>query len=303
MKTIVSFLFGLLVASVAFSPAFAAPDAQNIKKEEVQASAYNPETLPMLGVAKEKQLGFQEPATPVMEKLDSLHDMLTIIAVVVTVFVLLLMLYVCFRFREKANPVPSKTTHNTLIEIVWTTAPILILVVIAVLSLPLHYEMDRTEKADMTLKIVGYQWYWGYEYPDHGGIAFDSKIIRDDDPVKEKELLAGEPRLLAVDNQVVVPVDTTIRVQVTAADVIHSWAMPAFGVKTDAVPGRLNETWFRATKKGIFYGQCSELCGVSHGFMPIAVRVVSKEEFAAWVEHAKKKFAANGGVQHIAGLR
>ena len=203
----------------------------------------------------------------------------------ITVFVLGLMVYVMVRFNAKANPVPSKTSHNTLIEVVWTVIPILILLVIAVPSFRLLYD-QATPEADMTIKVTGYQWYWGYEYPDHSDIAFDALMLEDD------ELQPGQPRLLTTDNAVVVPVDTTVRVLVTAADVIHNWAMPAFGVKMDAYPGRLNETWFRANKTGIYYGQCSELCGIRHSFMPIMVKVVEKEEFTAWVEQAKVEFAS-----------
>jgi len=223
------------------------------------------------------QLGFQTPASPVMDKLNSLHDYLLILITAISIFVLVLLGYICLRFRRKANPVPSKTTHNTMLEVVWTVIPIIILVGIAIPSLKLHYYMERSPEPEMHIKVVGYQWYWHYEYPDHGGIAFDSYMKKDE------ELAPGEPRLLTVDNRLVVPVDTNIKVQLTGADVIHSWAVPAFGVKRDAMPGRLNETWFRAEKLGTYYGQCSELCGVGHGFMPVVVEVVSKEEFATWV--------------------
>ncbi len=241
-----------------------------------------------LGMAKPWQLFFQDAATPVMERLSHLTDALHIIAIVISAFVLALMVYVVARFREKANPTPSTTTHHTLLEIVWTVIPILILVGICIPSFRLHYYMSEPQNPEMTLKVVGYQWYWHYDYPDNGGFGFDSYIV------DEKNLKKGEPRLLTVDNPVVVPVDTTILVQITGGDVIHSWAMPAFGVKRDGVPGRLNETWFRAEKTGTFYGQCSELCGVKHGFMPITVKVVSKEDFKKWVEQAKEQFADNG---------
>ena len=231
------------------------------------------------------QLGFQPAATDMMARISSFNDFLLILMTAITVFVLGLMVYVMVRFNAKANPVPSKTSHNTLIEVVWTVIPILILLVIAVPSFRLLYD-QATPEADMTIKATGYQWYWGYEYPDHGDIAFDALMLEDD------ELQPGQPRLLTTDNAVVVPVDTTVRVLVTAADVIHNWAMPAFGVKMDAYPGRLNETWFRANKTGIYYGQCSELCGIRHSFMPIMVKVVEKEEFTAWVEQAKVEFAS-----------
>lgn len=229
------------------------------------------------GMALPWQLNFQPAATPVMERLENLHHFLLIVITVITLFVLALLAVIIVKFNRRANPNPSKNAHNTLLEIVWTTIPVLILVVIAIPSLKLTYFMDRTEQADMTLKVIGRQWYWEYEYPDQK-ISFESRIV------PEEELKPGQPRLLAVDRPLYIPVDTTVRVLVTGGDVIHSWAMPAFGVKTDAVPGRLNETWFKAEKTGVFYGQCSELCGVDHGFMPIELHVVTKEEFNAWVK-------------------
>lgn len=237
------------------------------------------------------QLGFPQPASPVMEQLDVMHDWLTVTITVITLFVLGLLGYIMLRFNARRNPVPSKTTHNTLLEIVWTAIPILILVAIAIPSFRLHYYMSEVEEPEMTLKVVGYQWYWNYQYPDHGDFAYDSYMV------PEEDLKAGEPRLLKTDNPVVIPVDTVVNVEITAGDVIHAWAVPAFGVKRDAVPGRLNGSWFKATRTGVFYGQCSELCGVKHGFMPVEVHVVSKEEFAAWVENAKAQFAATGEVK------
>jgi len=231
-------------------------------------------------------LGFQEAATPVMERIDDFHDLMLVIITVIVVFVTGLLVYVVVRFNEKANPVPSKTTHHTVLEVAWTVVPILILVVIAIPSFRLLYYMDKAKTPEMTLQVVGNQWYWSYVYPDHGKIAFDSLIIPDD------QLKPGQLRLLEVDNRVVVPVDTDIRVLLTANAVIHAWAVPAFGVKIDTVPGRMNETWMRITKPGVYYGQCSELCGVNHGFMPIAVEAVSKADFAKWVAWAKVKFAA-----------
>lgn len=236
-------------------------------------------------MAKPWQLNFQDAATPVAERMHDFHNLLLVIISVISAFVLLLLIYVMIRFNAKANPTPSKTTHNTLVEVLWTVIPIMILVGIAVPSFKLLYFGDRVAKPDMTLKVTGYQWYWGYSYPDHGNLTFESRIVED------KDLKPGQPRLLTVDANVVVPVDTNVRVLLTSDNVLHSWAVPAFGVKTDTVPGRLNETWFRATKTGTYYGQCSELCGVNHGFMPIAVEVVSKEAFARWVA-AKKKAAA-----------
>lgn len=233
------------------------------------------------------QFGFQEAFSPVAHRMHDFHNLLLWIITIITVFVLLLMIYVVIRFNRKANPTPSKTSHNTMIEVIWTVAPVLILIVIAIPSFSLLYYGDRVEKADMTLKAIGYQWYWGYEYVDEDGLAFDAVMV------EEEDLKPGQPRLLTADNMVVLPVDTNIRLLVTAEDVLHSWAMPAFGVKMDAVPGRLNETWVRIEKEGMYYGQCSELCGARHGFMPIAIKAVSKEEYKAWLVKAKEQFASN----------
>lgn len=235
------------------------------------------------------QMDFQDAATPLMEQITSFHNLLLIIITVISVFVLALLAWVAIKFNEKANPTPSRTTHNTTIEVLWTVIPVVILVVIAIPSFKLLYYSDVIPKADMTIKATGNQWYWNYEYPDHGKFSYDSSMI------ETADLKPGQPRLLAVDNRIVVPVDTVVRVQVAATDVLHAWSMPAFGVKVDAVPGRLNETWFGPVKKeGIYYGQCSELCGSRHGFMPIAVEVVSKAKFDAWVVKAKKEYAADG---------
>ena len=230
------------------------------------------------------QLGFQEAATQNMSIITDFNNFLLILMTAITVFVLGLMVYVMLRFNSKANPNPSSTTHNTLVEVVWTVVPIIILVVIAIPSFRLLYFQRDIPEADMTVKAVGYQWYWGYEYPDHGDFAFDSLMLSDGER-------GDQPRLLATDTAMVVPVDTTVRVVVTAADVLHAFAMPAFGLKIDAVPGRLNETWFKAEKTGTFYGQCSELCGIRHAFMPIRIEVVSKEDFAAWVKDAEAEYA------------
>ena len=230
------------------------------------------------------QLGFQEAATQNMSMITDFNNFLLILMTAITVFVLGLMVFVMLRFNSKANPNPSSTTHNTLVEVVWTVVPIIILVVIAIPSFRLLYFQRDIPEADMTVKAVGYQWYWGYEYPDHGDFAFDSLMLSDEER-------GEQPRLLATDTAMVVPVDTTVRVVVTAADVLHTFAMPAFGLKIDAVPGRLNETWFKAEKTGTFYGQCSELCGIRHAFMPIRIEVVSKEEFAAWVKEAEAEYA------------
>lgn len=240
------------------------------------------------GQPKPWQIDFQPAASVNMEKIANFHDALVIIITVITIFVLGLLAYVCIRFREKANPTPSTVTHNTLLEIVWTAIPVVILIAICIPSIKIMYFNDRTEEAEMTLKVIGYQWYWGYEYPD-SNIAFESYMIKDQD------IKPGQVRLLEVDNRVVLPVDTNIRIQTTAADVIHAWAIPAFGVKMDAVPGRLNETWVRIEKEGVYRGQCSELCGAYHAFMPIVVEAVSKEKFAEWVK--AKTPAANDNAQ------
>jgi cytochrome c oxidase subunit 2 len=224
----------------------------------------------------------QEAASPVMENITWFHNFLTVLITVITVFVLALLVMVVVKFNARANPVPSRTTHNTLIEVAWTLVPVLILVGIAVPSFRLLFLELDVPKADLTIKATGKQWYWSYAYPDNGKFEFDSLMAQD-----------KQPRLLGVDNEMVVPVNKIIRVETTGADVIHSFAVPAFGIKIDAIPGRLNETWFKATKTGMFYGQCSELCGKDHAFMPIAVRVVTDQEFATWVEGAKKKFATN----------
>jgi cytochrome c oxidase subunit II len=223
----------------------------------------------------------QEAASPVMENIVWFHNWLLIIITIITLFVLALLIMVTLKFNSRANPIPSRTTHNTLIEVAWTLIPVLILVAIAVPSFRLLFMELDVPKADLTIKATGKQWYWSYAYPDNGKFEFDSLMAQD-----------KQPRLLGVDNEMVVPVNKVVRVQTTGADVIHSFAVPAFGVKIDAIPGRLNETWFKATKVGMFYGQCSELCGKDHAFMPIAVRVVNDQEFAAWVESAKKKFAS-----------
>ena len=233
---------------------------------------------------KDWQLGFQEAASENMTMITDFNNFLLILMTAISVFVLGLMLYVMVRFNARANPKPSSTTHNTLVEVVWTVVPIVILVVIAIPSFRLLYFQRDIPEADMTVKAVGYQWYWGYEYPDHGDFAFDSLMLTDEER-------GDQPRLLATDTAMVVPVDTTVRVIVTAADVLHAFAMPAFGLKMDAVPGRLNETWFKAEKTGTYYGQCSELCGIRHAFMPIRIEVVSKADFALWVEEAQNEYA------------
>lgn len=231
-------------------------------------------------------LGLLPAASPVMEDIQSFHNLLLWIITLITIFVLALMVYVMVRFRRSANPNPSNFTHNTTVEVLWTVIPVIILVIIAVPSFKLLYKADSIAEPEMTLKVTGNQWYWSYEYPDHGSFTFDSNLL------PESELQEGDIRQMSVDNKVVLPVDTDIRIQVTAADVLHNWAMPNFGIKIDTVPGRLLETWVRITKEGTYYGQCSELCGVRHAFMPIEVVAVSKEEFQAWVTKAQAKFGA-----------
>lgn len=235
----------------------------------------------------EWQLGFQAPATDKMANIESFHDLLLYIIIAVVLFVLVLLVWVMVRYNKRANPVPSKTTHNTLIEVVWTVVPVLILVVIAIPSFKLLYANERIPPdIGLTIKAIGKQWFWTYEYPDNGNFTFDATML---DEAADKA--SGQPRLLGASEFVVVPEDTKVRIIVTAADVIHAWAIPAFGVKIDAIPGRLNELWFQANDPGIYYGQCSELCGANHAFMPIAVKVVTKEEYAAWVADAQKRFA------------
>ena len=234
---------------------------------------------------KDWQLGFQKAASGHMEDLVWFHDyMLLPIITAITVFVLFLVIYACIRYRAARNPVASQTSHNTFIEIIWTLVPCLILIVMAVPSFKILYEQDEIPPADVTIKAIGYQWYWGYEYPDEN-IIFESYMI------EEKDLKPGQPRLLSVDNEIVVPVNKVVKVLITANDVLHAWALPSFGVKRDAVPGRINETWFKADRTGTFYGQCSELCGIKHAFMPITVNVVSQEEYVKWLKEAKQKFA------------
>src|SRR5262245_35371256 len=233
------------------------------------------------------EIWHQAPASTIMETISSFHATLVVISALIVVLVLGLLAYCILRFNERSNPEPSRTTHNTLIEVIWTAVPVMILVGIAIPSFKLLYEQDVIPKADLTVKAIGHQWYWSYEYPDNGNFSFDSVMVPDN------ELKAGQVRLLDVDNHVVLPVGTTIRVITTAQDVIHSWAVPAFGVKVDSVPGRLNELWFKIDRSGMYYGQCSELCGVNHGFMPIQVEAVTKERYSQWVEEAKKKFASS----------
>src|ERR1700733_4934444 len=230
-------------------------------------------------------LGLQEAASPVMADITWFHNFLLVIITAITIFVLILLVTVMVRFNARANPAPSRTTHNAVIEVIWTIVPVLILLAIAVPSFRLLFLELDPPKADLTVKATGKQWYWSYNYPDNGNFEFDSLLVED------KDLKPGQPRLLTVDNEMVVPVNKVVHVLVTGADVIHSFAVPSFGIKIDAVPGRLNDTWFKATSEGMFYGQCSELCGKDHSFMPIAVHVVSENDFNSWLTTAKQKFA------------
>jgi len=233
------------------------------------------------------QLGMQPSATPVHEQLNAMHDELLVVISLITVFVLGLLLYVMVRFHHTRNPVPTRTSHNALIEFLWTVIPVLVLVVIAIPSFKLIYYMDRVPNADMTIKVTGNQWFWSYEYPDQDGLKFDSNLIED------KDLKPGDIRLLSVDNPLVVPAGATVRVLITgvAEGVIHSWYVPSFGVQEYAVPGRLNESWFLVEKPGTYYGECNQICGVNHSRMPIAVKAVAKQDFDKWLAEAKKKFA------------
>lgn len=234
------------------------------------------------------QLGFQAPASPVMAAVNDVHNLMLWIITLISIFVLALLLYASWRFRADRNPTPSKRSHHTLLEVVWTAVPVLILVIIAIPGFRLLYFMDVVPEHEMTIKAVGRQWYWTYEYPDHGNFTFDAWMLEDGDRDP------GQPRLLATDNHVVVPANTNVRVLVTASDVLHSWAMPALGVKLDAVPGRLNETWIHVEAPGIYYGQCSELCGVRHAFMPITLEALPRDQFEAWVAQAQEEFPVAG---------
>lgn len=226
------------------------------------------------------QINFPDAATPAMEHITSFHDMMLYIITGIVIFVTVLLLYVLIRFNAKANPVPSTTTHNVALEVLWTVVPVVILIIIAIPSFKLLFFEARNPDPELTVKVIGNQWNWTYEYPDNGDVSFTSVMI----PDKDIDATKGQKRLLSTDNAMVIPVDTNVLFQVTASDVIHSFAVPQFGVKVDAVPGRLNSTWARVSKEGTYYGQCSELCGKAHAFMPIEIKVVSKDAFAAWVK-------------------
>lgn len=256
------------------------------------------DTPEVIGAPTDWAMGMQKGYSPVKRMMESFHnDLLMYIIVAVTVFVLALLVYVMLRFNSRANPVPQKFAHNTTIEVIWTAIPVLILLVIVIPSFKLLYFLDKAHNPEMTLKVTGHQWYWSYEYPDQKIESFDSRPIWDGSPQKpeaiqsalndaKKNWIYDSPplRLLEVDNRVVLPVDTEIRIYTTGADVIHSWGLPAFGLKEDANPGHLNETWVKIDKPGLYYGQCSELCGTGHGFMPIVIEAVAKDKFAEWVK-------------------
>jgi cytochrome c oxidase subunit 2 len=246
------------------------------------------------------EMGMQEMVTEVGRQVSNFHTYLVWLITAICLFVLALLLVIVVRFNENKNPTPSKTTHHSLLEVAWTIVPVLILVVIAIPSFRLLRLQLVEPKADIIVKAIGHSWYWEYEYPgDQGGFKFDSNLT-----VEEfKDATPDRPRLLEVDNEVVVPINKVVRVQVTAADVLHAFTVPSFGIKVDAIPGRLNETWFRAEREGIYYGQCSELCGQRHAYMPIKVRVVSDQAYATWLTEAKKKFAQAGGPSKLAAAQ
>ncbi|MGZ5911926.1 MAG: cytochrome c oxidase subunit II, partial [Reyranella sp.] len=240
---------------------------------------------PIVGVPHDWQMNFPPAYTPVMEKVASLNDLLLVIISLISLFVLVLLLYAMWRFHASRNPVPTTTTHNTFIEIAWTVLPILILVFIAIPSFRLLYYGDKATDAAFTVKVTGHQWYWSYDYPDQGNFSIESRILSEADRVKQKPEM---PRLLAVDEEMVIPKGTTVRIIGTAADSMHGWTVPGFGIKKTVIPGRLNEGWINVRDEGYYFGQCSQICGQNHSFMPIAIRVVSKPEFDKWVEQKKK---------------
>jgi cytochrome c oxidase subunit 2 len=248
-----------------------------------------------LGQPTPWQIGLQESASPIMDQISRFNTFLFWITTAIAVFILILLAIIIVRFNERANPAPSRTTHNTPLEIIWTIVPVIILATIAVPSFRLLFsQLDVPPHPDLTVKATGKQWFWSYNYPDNGNFEFDSLMVAD------KDLKPDQPRLLTVDNEMVVPVNKVVHVLVTGADVIHSFAVPSFGIRIDAVPGRMNETWFKATTEGVFRGQCSELCGKDHSFMPIVVRVVNESDFNKWLDDAKKKYAADESAAHDA---
>ncbi|MFM7084241.1 MAG: cytochrome c oxidase subunit II [Hyphomicrobium sp.] len=244
---------------------------------------------PIQGYSSPGQIGLQTAVTEVAHSIHSFYNFVNVIIIGIALFVLALMVYVVYRFRESANPTPSQVTHNTFLEVAWTVVPILILVAIAIPSFKLLMLQYTYPKPDLTVKAIGNAWFWEHQYPDQGGFTVTSNILTDDEVAEKVKAGLPTPRLLAVDNEIVVPVNKTVHVLVTSNDVIHNWTMPSFGSKIDAVPGRLTSTWFKAEKEGVFYGQCSELCGMNHAYMPIAVRVVKPEIFDQWAGAMKAK--------------
>jgi len=238
-----------------------------------------------LGQPSPWQIGLQDTATPIMDEIAGFNTYLTWLTTAIALFVLILLAIIIVRFNARANPTPSRTTHNTPLEITWTIVPVIILVSIAIPSFRLLFLELNVPTPDLTLKATGKQWYWSYSYPDNGNFEFDSLVVAD------KDLKPGQPRLFTVDNQMVVPVNKVVHMLVTGADVIHSFTVPSFGIRIDAIPGRINDTWFKATTEGTYYGQCSELCGKDHAFMPISVQVMSDNDFTTWAAAAKQKFA------------
>ncbi len=253
-----------------------------------------------IGQAVPWGLNLREPFSSVMEEMVSFHNGLIWLITIISLFVLALLIIIIIRFNEKSNPEPTKTTHNTILEIAWTAIPVLILVIMAVPSLKLLYKADVVPESYMTVKAIGHQWYWSYEYPDHGNFTYDAWMVQDAEEIEGQD--RPFTRLLTTDTQVVIPVGKVIKVQVTSTDVIHSWAVPSLAVKIDSVPGRLNEIWFKADREGIFYGQCSELCGLNHGYMPIEVKAVSESDFLAWIEEAKQEYAKVGEDINLANI-
>jgi cytochrome c oxidase subunit II len=247
-----------------------------------------------LGQPTPWEMDLQDSASPVMQDVADFHFFLLWVIAAISAFVLALLLIVIVRFNARANPAPSRTTHNTPIEILWTIVPVIILAVIAVPSFRLLFVQLEVPKPDLTVKVTGKQWFWSYSYPDNGNFEFDSLMVQD------KDLKPGQLRLLTADKEMVVPVNKVVHVLVTGADVIHSFTVPSFGIRMDAIPGRINETWFKATSEGVFYGQCSELCGKDHAFMPIEVRVVSQIDFDTWLNSAKQKYGSDNSAAHSA---
>src|ERR1700733_8226392 len=240
----------------------------------------------VVGAPRPWEMGMQRSFSPIKDRIIGLHHLVFVIITVITLFVAGLLIWVMIRYNAKRNPIPSQTSHNTIIEILWTVLPVLILVVIAIPSFRLIYYQDRTPDPDMTIKVTGHQWYWEYSYPDQGNLDIESRYIHDED------LKPGQLRLLDVDNQLVIPVGKKIRILTSSSDVIHSFFIPAFGVQRYAIPGRTIELWLEADQVGTFYGECNQICGQDHSRMPIAVKAVSEADFAAWVEAAKKSAAA-----------